>query len=517
MINNIAGRILSVIIVLALTIAGVGITGVVLLRSYSKQVDKFERAASRQLLGETVNKLIYQSVMDSRGVYMARDRPESEKYAPMIVATIAQLPPLMQRWTALVGPADAEVMQRANDRIAEYIGFRTELVRLSREATLPEARAFGDNDANHTNRAHLNTEIAELTDRNLRVLAESRADMEGLRARAPLILLGTAIAASVIGLLLASIIVVTQLTRPVRRLTDSMRDLAQGSTDLTIPGLGRRDEFGAMARAAQVFLGRALAVRELTAQLTENIRRTAVAANQASDAVSQVADGANRQLDALRHASVALLQTTQAIAEVTRSTQTASDSARHGVETVRAGIGQMQQMSKLVHAIAESSAQIQGSADSISRIAGQTNMLSLNAAIEAARAGEQGRGFAVVADEVGKLAESSRGLAADITAKTSLASQQVQSGVAMADEVSRKMTEISQGVATTEKLAASIATAMEEQQTTVGEITGNIAELTRIGQSNATAAEEITATMLDLSRLSEQTRTTVDTFMAKAG
>ena len=79
--------------------------------------------------------------MDSRGVYMARDTAV-EKYSPLIIQNLRKIAGLMKEWTSLIRPEDKDTMDRANARVAEFVRFRTELVRLSREAKLP-SRAAG--------------------------------------------------------------------------------------------------------------------------------------------------------------------------------------------------------------------------------------------------------------------------------------------------------------------------------------------------------------------------------------
>ena len=509
-------KIISVVVLLSLvaaTLGGVAING---FENYNKKVHEIDRASTRAILGERMDGLIYQVVMDSRGVYMARDHAESEKFAPLILAELERVKQLMAQWLPLAEPSQRAVMEHAAERVAEFVRFRTELVRLSREVGLAESRAFGDNDANRTNRASLNTDIVALARSNAAAIDGINADIDRFYHRRLWLLTGLAVGGILCSLVLALLVVVLGVTRPINRLTRVMRALAAGSTEIAVPGQRRRDEIGEMARAAAVFLARAIAVRDLTGRMIENIRRVAIAATQASQAVSQVSDGSNVQLDALKQSGVALAQSTQAISHVAQSTQLASEGARNTLALSRAGMEQMTRMMELVTVISSNSEQVRQIADAISRIANQTNMLSLNAAIEAARGGEQGRGFAVVAKEVGKLAENSRKLAEDITTQVRQSTQEAERGVSVAHEVSHKMQDIATGVSEGDKLIGAIATAMEEQQVVVSDINRNMSELTRIGQSNATAAEEITATMLDLSRLADATRVIVDDFLKQA-
>ncbi|HWB49312.1 MAG TPA: methyl-accepting chemotaxis protein [Stellaceae bacterium] len=504
-------KIYLVVILLALVAASISYVGIDAMRTYNRRVHQMQHYTHFTVVGEQVNGLILSVVMDSRGIYMARDHVEAEKYAPLILKNLAVMKQKMAEWTDYTEKEDMDKMDRANARADEFIKFRTELVRLSREATIDEARAWGDNEVNRNNRKALNREmvtLAEVGEGHVKDLTERMQNYFQTK-------LVTMIVLAIVGVVLAVfavVLVVLHITRPVVRLTAAMKELAAGDKNVAIPARGRGDEIGDMARALGVFQDQAVAAQGLTDRVTENIRRVAMAATQASSAISQVSDGSNIQLNALKQSATSLEQSTTAIAEVAHSTQAASEQAKKAARLVTDGIGQIGTMVEVVNAISQNSGQINQIAGAISRIANQTNMLALNAAIEAARAGEHGKGFAVVAEEVRKLAENSGGLAEEIAGLVQHATEEVERGVTTAKQVSDNMRQIADGVQQSDRLVGAIATAMEEQQVTVKGISTNVAELTRIGQSNATAAEEITATMLDLSKLAERSRVDVEDF-----
>ena len=108
--------------------------------------------------------------------------------------------------------------------------------------------------------------------------------------------------------------------------------------------------------------------------------------------------------------------------DVINSSDTSLNLVKEGIENVEAVVDRINELNDLVEKSAENikkleqlSKLIEDFAGVITKIAGKTNMLSLNASIEAARAGEQGRGFAVVAQQVGELASQSTKSSKDIS------------------------------------------------------------------------------------------------------
>ncbi|QXH46142.1 PAS domain S-box protein [Pseudomonas xanthosomatis] len=108
------------------------------------------------------------------------------------------------------------------------------------------------------------------------------------------------------------------------------------------------------------------------------------------------------------------------------------------VEVMRGLEGSMQDAADGIHALDKQSKVIGAIIKTISDIAGQTNLLALNAAIEAARAGEQGRGFAVVADEVRQLASRTSSATEEIAKVVQQNEQLAQAAVDIIDTSKRQ-------------------------------------------------------------------------------
>ena len=124
-----------------------------------------------------------------------------------------------------------------------------------------------------------------------------------------------------------------------------------------------------------------------------------------------------------------------------------------------------------------SSSEIQQSIKSISKIANQTNLLSLNASIEAARAGEQGKGFAVVSKEVRKLADQTKDFASKITKTIEELFNKTESTMNITSEVVQCLNDQNIKLENTKKMFQQVTAQMTDVTDAIEKITMEIVDL----------------------------------------
>lgn len=351
------------------------------------------------------------------------------------------------------------------------------------------------------------------------VLPKARAMANAAVSQTPLVLLASAVmAAFIIALMLT--LIGRRIIRGLQDTAKVMSTVAEGDLTLHLSGYDdQRDEFDHLAIAVNQMVDD---LKRLVGHVSQASVEMASASDGLVDATDTLASG-NRQIseqaqqvatasEQMNATAVEVSQTTADLHHVTEQTSaTGSESTRIMLRTGDAieNINQtVNNATDTVRSLAESATKIGVVVEVIGEIAGQTNLLALNAAIEAARAGEAGRGFAVVADEVRNLASKTLQATTQITETVELIQGQSRDAVndmIKGQEVAAVGAERgNEAVASMERLesqfagaadrTAQIATAIEQMSVTISDISRNIEHVATGVVSNEQAANELART-----------------------
>jgi methyl-accepting chemotaxis protein len=330
----------------------------------------------------------------------------------------------------------------------------------------------------------------------------------------------------VVGLLgTVTLIIARTMSSALVAMTSAVTKLGEGNFGIELPGLGRGDELGDMARSIEQFKVKAAEkarneanLEEERRQITEKAKGKALqemaetVERETNLAVGEVANGTERMAknavsmtdsalllgknsnsvaaaaeEALANAQTVANASSQLSASISEIASQVKSSRALTLEAVTASTRAQTTIAKL----SEAAGRVGAVTNLISEIASQTNLLALNATIEAARAGQAGRGFAVVAAEVKSLAEQTGKATSEIAQQITEIQEATQASVA-------SIVGIGEVIRNVEQVSSTIAHAIDEQSSVTLEIARTVEE-------TSLAAREVASQIVSVSNEAVET------------
>ncbi|MCT2533085.1 methyl-accepting chemotaxis protein [SAR92 clade bacterium H231] len=290
-------------------------------------------------------------------------------------------------------------------------------------------------------------------------------------------------------------------------LLNDISDLADG--DLTAEATVTEDFTGTIADSINFAIAE---LRSLVQNVASTSEKVASSTDNTRSISLQLAESAENQAQEIAGASAAINEMAITIDQVSSNSAESAAVAERSVSIAKKGASvvrdtiegmdtireQIQDTSKRIKRLGESSQEIGDIVSLINEIADQTNILALNAAIQAAMAGEAGRGFAVVADEVQRLAERSTTATKQIAGLVKTIQSDTHEAVASMEQTTA---EVVKGA----ELANSAGIALEEIETVSTNLAELIQDISEAAKHQATTSSHISNTMNVIQEITSQT------------
>lgn len=357
-------------------------------------------------------------------------------------------------------------------------------------------------------------------------------------------LVNTTVFMIIIALMVCALLamVITFIVKAITKVIGHLDEVADGKLDFKISEklLQRSDEIGNIARSVHTLIGGLASIvvniHHSTGELAEfkdDFQKKFETINNSISnvnvAVDEIANGATSQADETQKVNSqindmgdAITKTSQNVDSLTQSTEQMKEHNEQLDTTIQELMEISDRNKESLAAVYnqtnetnQSVMHIGNAVDMITDIAGQTNLLSLNASIEAARAGEYGKGFAVVADQIRQLADQSANTAKEIGEIVAELIENSNTSVETMGVVRQEMTGQYEKLNTTKDIfeqlneeVNNVVTAIESISTEVesldklkGEVLGSAESLAAIAQENAASTEETSASMVELGEI----------------